>query len=332
MTATKTQEWPAPRYTPDIAEEDRKAWTELTGRMAAVAARYGWSKSEVARRSGIATGTLSQWYDGNYAGSFANVSIKVSRWLESVAEVAATAARIPRAPGYVATPTSRELSDMLLYAQTLGEMAVVTLGAGMGKTMTARHYVETRPHAFLVTMRPTTSSVHGMLVELSQALDVNERNPGRLDRALGEKLRRNGRETLLIVDEAQHLSDQAVNELRYFLDEYGCGIALLGNEELYGRFGGHKAVPAYAQIHRRIGKRLRRLQPLDDDVGALIAAWGIADETVTKLARALGRKPGALSQISKTLQLAGMYAAGEERAVTAADVKAAWADRGGEEL
>ncbi|QPC44488.1 AAA family ATPase [Kaustia mangrovi] len=332
MTATKTQEWPAPRYAPEIGDDDLKIWGDLTQRMAEIAARYGWSKSEVARRSGIATGTLSQWYDGNYAGSFANVSAKVSRWLDSVAEVAATAARIPRAPGYVATPTSRELSDMLLYAQTLGEMAVVTLGAGMGKTMTARHYVETRPHAFLVTMRPTTSSVHGMLVELSRALDVNESNPGRLDRALGEKLRRNGRDTLLIVDEAQNLSDQAVNELRYFLDEYGCGIALLGNEELYGRFGGHKAVPAYAQIHGRIGKRMRRLQPLAGDVDDLIAAWGIEDEKVAKVARALGRKPGALRQITKTLQLAGMYAAGEDRTVTVADIKAAWADRGEEEL
>lgn len=332
MNVMETQEaWAPPRFEPEASEEDRAEWRSLTARLADVARRYGWSKSEVVRRSGIPAGTLSQWYDGNYKGQVGNVSARIAKWLASVDELSAAAARIPVAPGYIATQTSAEVVDTVLYAQTCGEMVIVTLGAGMGKTMTAEHYRDTRPHAYLVTMRPTTSTVHGMLLELALALDVNERNPARLDRALGEKLRRNGRATLLMVDEAQNLNDNAVNQLRYFLDVYKTGIALLGNEELYGRFGGAKPTPAYAQINRRIGKRLRRLHPLQADIDALVAAWGIADPDAAKIARAIGRKPGALSQITKTLQLAGMYAAGESREVTAKDVTTAWANRSGED-
>lgn len=313
-----------PEGTP--AEVD--AWRALVRRLVETAQRYGWTKSEVSRRSGVPAATLWQWYDGNYKGRVANISARIEKWLDGVAELSQAAASVPVAPGFLTTPTATQLLDTLLYAQMMPEMVVVTLGAGMGKTMTCQHYCESRPHAFMVTMRPTTRTVHGMLQELALALDVNERNPARLDRALGDKLRRNGRHTLLIVDEAQSLSDEAVNQLRYFLDDYGVGIALVGNEELYGRFGGNKATPAYAQIHRRIGKRLKRLQPLQGDIDMLVDAWEIADEDVRRMARAIGQRPGALSQITKTLQLAGMYAAGEQRSIAGADVKAAIANRG----
>jgi DNA transposition AAA+ family ATPase len=213
------------------------------------------------------------------------------------------------------------------------ELVLATLGAGMGKTETVRRYVSERPHAYMVTMRPKTSKVNAMLLEIAQALDVPpaERAHSRIDRAIGMKLKRNGRQTLLIVDEAQNLIDKAVDQLRYFLDEYGVGIALIGNEELYGRFGGKEPTPAYAQLHRRFGLRLRRMQPLAGDIDAQIAAWGIEDSEIRKLAQAIGRKPGALGQVTKTLQLAGMYAAGEQRPMAAADVRAALKNRGLEE-
>jgi hypothetical protein len=334
MSEAEIQEgWAPPRHRPENLGPDELAeWHRLTAAVAATAARYGWSKSEVSRRSGVPAGTTSQWYDGNYAGRIANVSARFASWIESIEEMHAMAARVPSAPGFVATPTAAELLNALLYAQTMAEFVVVTFGAGMGKTMTATHYRDSRPHVHLVTMRPATASSHGMLQELAQALEVVERNPAKLDRAIGEKLRRNGRNTLLIVDEAQHLVDAAVNQLRYFLDVYGVGIALLGNEELYGRFGGGKATPAYAQIHSRIGKPLRRLQPQPGDIEAMVGAWEIEDADVARLVEAIARKPGALRQVNKTLQLAGIYAAGEGAKLAPRHVKAAWENRGGEDV
>jgi DNA transposition AAA+ family ATPase len=297
-------------------------------RLIEVARRYNWSKSEVARRSGIPNATFWQWLDGSYKGVIANVSGRVAKWLDSVEEMSAAAAAVPSAPGFLLTPTAQAIIDTLLYAQMMPEMAVINLGAGMGKSLSCQHFCDTRAHAYMVTMRPSTTTVHGMLQELAQALDVTETNPAKLDRAIGDRLRRNGRLTLLIVDEAQNLCDKAVDQLRYFLDTYGVGIALVGNEELYGRFGGSKVAPAYAQLHRRIGKRLKRLQPLPADVDMLVEAWGVTDPEMVRLTQAIGRKPGALSQISKTLQLAGMYAAGSKRDMTLADIKAAIVNRG----
>lgn len=325
--------WTAPAQEPGgISDEALHQWRSTTAQLRETAARLGLSKSEVSRRSEVPQGTLSPWYDGKYTGDVARVTARVAKWLDALAETEQLQAALPAAPDWVETPTARRVHEALLYAQAMPSMAVITLGPGCGKTWTAERYVATRPSAHLVTMRPTTRTVHGMLQAIAQSLDVVERNPARLDAAIGDRLRRNGRHTLLIVDEAQNLSDQAVNQLRFFLDLYGCGIALLGNEELYTRLGGEKAVPAYAQIHRRVGMRVKQLQARPEDISALVEAWQLEDETAKRLARQIGTKPGALSQITQTLMLAGQIAAGSGRRIAAEDIRAAWRNRGGEAL
>jgi DNA transposition AAA+ family ATPase len=332
QTDTGRGEWAPPRESPAADAVAVAAWERATAEIRSVAARDGLSKAEVSRRANIPQGTFSPWYDGTYTGSYAAVTARAEKWLQSVEEARSKLASAVAGPGFIETKTSREVIDTLLYAQILPEMVIVTLGPGMGKTMSARHFVATRPNAHLVTMRPTTTSTHAMLQELALSLDVTERNPARLDRALGMKLRRNGRQTLLIIDEAQNLADVAVNQLRYFLDEYGCGIALLGNEEVFTRFGRAEPREGLGQLHRRIGKRLRRTHPLLEDIEALLDAWEIADPGIRRMLAAIGKKPGALGQIDKTLRLAGMLASGGGATLSIEHIRAAWMNRGGEEL
>lgn len=330
QTAGKPDVWGAPKGEPNVSPEALARWHTVRDQVRAIAVREGWSRSEVGRRSAVPLGTLSPWYDGTYTGQVATVTERVEKWLAAVEEVKSRAAMIPEAPGYVTTPTSQIVIDTLLYAQMMPEMVIVTLGAGMGKTTTARQFVDTRPNVFLVTMRPTTAGTHAMLQELATALDVTERNPGRLDRAIGQRLKRNGRHTLLIVDEAQNLSDLSINQLRYFLDEYGCGIALLGNDEIYSRFGRGEPKQGAGQIHRRIGKRVHRLSPQNGDVDVLLDAWSIDDGEARRLLHGIARKPGALGQVDKTVRLASILAATQGQTLSVDHVRAAWADRSGE--
>ncbi|MDC7984847.1 AAA family ATPase [Rhodoplanes sp. TEM] len=330
--AAKAEVWGPPKGEP--APRDTityNVWSVTREKVREIATRERWSKSEVARRSAVPLGTLSPWYDGTYTGQTDAITERVVKWLDSVEEMKTAAAAIPEAPGYVTTPTSQSVVDTLLYAQMMPEMVIVTLGAGMGKTTTARHFAESRPNVFLVTMRPTTAGTHAMLQELAIALDVTERNPGRLDRSIGQRLKRNGRHTLLIVDEAQNLSDLSINQLRYFLDEYGCGIALLGNDEVFSRFGRGEPKPGHGQIHRRIGKRVHRLSPQHADVEALLDAWSIEDREARRLLHGIARKPGALGQVDKTIRLATIMAATRGQPLAIDHVRAAWADRSGEE-
>jgi hypothetical protein len=332
MSKENAQAWNAPKSTPDISPEALEAWQNATARLREVANRDGLTRTEVARRSGVPLGTISAWYDGTYNGNYENTTARVVRWLDAADEQRSAAANAPQAPEWVDTRTAKELWDTLVYAQMMPEIAVVTLGAGMGKTTTARRYVSIRPNAFLVTMRPTTAGKHSMLQEIAMALDVIERNPARLDRAIGQRLQRNGRHTLLVVDEAQNLKDDAADQLRYFHDEYGCGIALLGNDEVASRFGRKDPRKGQAQFHRRVGKRIERLTPLPDDVEALIDAWEVSDPEARKLLRAVGRKPGALGQVDKTMRLATMFAMGAGEELSVSHIRSAWVDRSGEAI
>lgn len=325
----KNGEWAPPRKEPDrVGAADLERWRSAVQRVQDVAERKGWSKADVARRAGIPDGTFSPWYDGTYGGVVRNQTARVERWLDSLDEQARFRAHIVE-PGFVRTPTSDEVLNVLGYAQAMPCMGLVVLGPGMGKTICARHYAGTRPNTTLVTMRPTTARTRAMLVDIGRALKVADKNPVTLDWAIGEKLKRNGRQCLLIIDEAQHLVDTAVNQLRYWHDQFDVGIVLMGNEELDGRFGGHEPKAGYAQLHRRRAMRLHRTRPRQADIDAYVAAWDLNPE-VADLARAIGRKPGALGQIRETLVLAQMLAGVDDQPLGPEHLRAAWENRGGD--
>lgn len=335
-TTTPMQEaegFPPPASEPrQLAESALAEWRELTTKVREIANRCGLTKTMVASRANIPMGTFSPWYDGTYQGNYPNQHAKIRAFLTAQEEAAAAARDALEEPEWVDTPTAGKVMTALTYAQQAPAMVLITLGPGMGKTTAAKRFSASRPHAHRVVMRPSTGSVHSMLREIAEALDVVERDPAKLTKEIGRKIRRNGRRTILMIDEAQNLGEKAVNELRYFLDEYGCGIALLGNEDVHSRFGGTTPKEGYGQLQRRIGMRIHQLKPTAADIEAFVAAWGISDPDVVRMLKAIGGKPGALGQITETLKLASILASGSGRAIQAADVRTAWMNRGGEEV
>lgn len=334
--ATSTSTWERPRPSSEFlakhASEDTSSWQDLTDRVIEVAAAHGFNKAEVQRRVGMKEGTFSQWFSGTYLGRLEPYNRQVAQWLDAFEEAADLAATIPQSPRYLKTKIGVEIFDTLAWAQMTADMVMITIGAGMGKTAACRNYATTRPHVFHATVSPHTKTVHGMLVELAAELDVREHNPAKLTRAIGSKLARIGGGTLLIVDEAQNLVDDAINQLRHFMDIYQCGIALVGNEEVYSRFGKSNGGPSYAQLKRRIGKRLKRSQPYLDDVRTYIAAWGITDEDSIRFLSGVGMKGGAFGQIEKTVKLAFMQAIGANEVLALKHLQSAWKNRDVEDI
>lgn len=334
MSIEAISNWQAPVQEPDVSvgvtgrsAEDRDQWRELTTRTREAATRSGWSKAEVARRADMAEGTFSQWYSGKYAGRLDSTNQKISKWLDSLVSAVTIERAIPTAPAFVMTKLAAEVIATLELAQIAPDMVMIVAAAGLGKSHPCKHYVSIKPHAFRVVMRPQTKTCFAMLVEIARKLNLGETNPARLDSAIGARLQRNGRQTLLIIDEAQNLEDRAIDQLRYFLDEYGCGIALVGNTSIYGRFATRANGPDYTQIKRRFGKRLKRDQPYAEDIAAYIDAWGITDPEQRNLLTGIGRKPGHMGQIEKTLQLAYLTAAGRNEDLAIKHIHAAYQQR-----
>lgn len=216
-----------PPLLPGRMQDDIDTWSTLVDRVREAAQRRGWTKAEVARRAGMASGTFSQWYSGNYAGRLDRQNDIISRWLDALDDQAALAATIPTGPAFLRLKAADEIVQTLRWAQLCPDLVVITAGSGVGKTAACSHYLRTVPHSHMVTISPHTKTVHGLLCAIVETLGINQRNPARYVEAIGRRLETTGGGALLIVDEAQNLVDEAINQLRHFVDRHGCGIALV---------------------------------------------------------------------------------------------------------
>ncbi|MEM9734213.1 MAG: AAA family ATPase [Pseudomonadota bacterium] len=309
-----------------LTDAQVRAWQKAARKVREIATQSGRSKADIARRAGINNARLNTWYDGEYAGDFHAVTEEVERWLKSVEAMDKLRATIPSEPPFVQTKTAREIEMTLLYAQMQRELVIVTTGSGVGKTATCKRFRDASPHVHLVTMRPNTKRNFGMLQEIGRVIGVRRTNSADFDHAIGERLEQGGGDALLIIDEAQELNDEAVNQLRFFPDNFRCGVALVGNDEIYTRFH-QKGGPSYAQIKGRIGKRLKRMEPRPEDIVQILDGWRVTDPEQRELLKAIGEGEGALRNMAKTYVVAQGYALGADREVNANDIRVAYQAR-----
>ncbi len=302
----------------------------LRDEVRAIMEREGMSQADVSKVSGVKYGTFTAWLSGTYAGRNENVAAEVQIWLEARKEQQNTLTKIPQAPGFQATTTARHILDVLSFAQASPDFVLVVGGAGIGKTTSLKRYQETNPNVWMITMSPTSSSPHALLMELCEEMRLSERQPMKLMRAIGRKVA--GSNGLIIVDEAQHLTSKAIDQLRSIFDLGGVGVALAGNETVYSRLEGEGRKAGFAQMYSRIGMRITRPKPHAQDICALIKAWGIENKEQADLLKVIARKPGALRGMTKALKLASMLAAGDGAPLGVKHIKQAWSQLSSQDL
>lgn len=299
----------------------------LVEKVVEIGIKNRWTKREVAKRSGVAEGSFSQWFSAKYKGRFDEINQKVDNWIVGLTGAMAIKQAIPKSPKFIETKIAVEIWGTFAAAQNLPAMTLITADAGAGKTATSREYKLRNANVYIVVISPHTKTVHSMLLSTAEAVGVKHANPARLVSDIGKRLKSENAPTLLIVDEAQNLVDDAINQLRHFTDEYGCGIALLGNNESYTRFAAWGKSAQYGQLHRRIFKRVSQKKPNKSDIEMFIRAWGIEEPEMVRFLTGVGMKPGALGQIDMTIKLAMLKAVGEGKELTLEALQKAWKNR-----
>lgn len=284
----------------------------------------GKSQADIARETGVAYGTFTGWLAATYQGNNDRVAGEVQIWLSAREDKKRHTKKVPRVPGFQMTDSAASFLDCLSFAQLMPEITVIAGGAGLGKTSAITHYGQNNPNVWIATVDPSSASIHGMLTELCEVMDIQEKSPTKLAKAIVRKVEGSG--GLIIVDEANHLETKALDQLRSIYDRAkgSVGLALVGNESVYSRLDGQGRKANFAQLFSRIGVRVTQSRPKPKDMCVLIKAWGVEDAEEIKLLKAIGRKPGALRQMTKTIQLASMLAAGAEEDRTIKHIKAAW--------
>ena len=287
----------------------------------------GLSWKQLSGRIGIPHQSLGLFVNKNYNAPTDRFAEAIFRYRQTLAAQTALRGEMPSIPGYFETPTTNKLITTLNWAQQ-GRMTAAALSPGLGKTMAARHYQACNANVFVMTPAPSTGKLVGMMNAALVALGRPE-NPG-LWRTHGLKkmvidIVKNLGNPLLIVDEAQHLDERSIDEIRSWHDETRLGVAFLGNAGLLQTLEGGSRSSARAQLFSRISMKWVQERPLAADIEAMLAAWHLRDEKVGAYVHTIAMKPGGLRGATFAIELAHMIAVAQGEELAVAHVQDAWA-------
>lgn len=312
-------------------ERDNSASETLRTRVRAQMESDALSIRAAADQSGVAYSTLSAWLSGTYKGNNEQQEEKLEKWLSSCRTSTKVRRSMPQEPSYLETPSSQIWMSVFEYAQAGPDIGLITGNAGVGKTMAAEKYQHDTPNVWMMTADSSMRSPTAILRELTELLDANEKRGPRMMASVIQRVK--GTRGLLIVDEAQNLTTEAIDLLRTIFDRGRIGLVFMGNEPLKGRIEGMGRQSSHAQIFSRVGMRKNRVNPLVKDVYQLLDAWGITDPTLRKTCRWIAMQPGGLRTLNKTLRYAFMLAgSGDRDELEEGDLKSSWKELTGTEL
>jgi len=284
------------------------------------------SWAQLGRETSVPAGTLQPFCAGNYGGNNDNVARKLFQFMQAVEAKEKRQQTLPTNPGFFRTDTSERLM-MLLQIAHMGRITIGATGPGTGKTMTVREYTERAQPVFIATMKPSTTPLLPMIMEVHKALGLETRRLSSADasRIVIDRVR--GRKALLVIDEANFLSIEGIEEIRNWHDETGVGICLLGNEELLARIETGRHRDEFARLNRRIAMRHAQRLPTAGDVRAFCDAWKITQPDICAYLETIALTPdsGGLGECQQLIEAGSMLAAADDetRGLSLSDLREA---------
>lgn len=254
-------------------------------------------QSWLARISRVNAGTLNQVIKGSYPSSPSKFLAQMLEAISSQAERMTT-----RGVPFVETSVYRLAVSVYHRARTYQNLGVFAGFVGTGKTRSAREYARRTPNVFFVeAMRNMSASafLDELCEQLSLTYEARGASKEKKFKAIVRALK--GTECLIIIDEADTVSPEALHYVRRIRDQSEVGVVLQGTENLlalikpdHGRFD---------QIRSRIGfwpdtvKGVTRqdadeiaLSAFDDqelDAATLDAMWDVHGGSARLLVEAL---------------------------------------------
>ena len=284
------------------------------------------SQAAVAKELGVSGSILSQFLNGTYIGSNENVAEKIYQYL----------AREEERKRYTATPRFTEdvintklVLSALNYVHSCGAMATIVGAAGCGKTTALQHYAENNSNVIYVQADATKNSPHAALKLILK--EIGEKPRGTVSDILDTLINElKGTRKLIIIDEAQHLTERSFDTLRAINDRAGVAVVYAGTPDIRNRMIGRKS-EELDQVYSRIGYdcelknryKLEEIQSVFNDFNL--------DKKVIKCLYNVSSRKGGLRLAINLFKLANDMAtvAGEEISVKYLEIAAKHVGTGG---
>ena len=287
-----------------------------------IVAKSNYTQAQIARETSIGKTRLSQFLSNSYTGDNAPIISTLAQWLELHTSKQNI---MPIAPDFVMTNIAQKIIHSLQYAKmSNGDGMTVIMGApGVGKSVAVKEYAK-KPNTWLVIASPSITGLVGFFYELAMELGIE--NPPRRKDSLCHAIRHRleGTKGLIVIDEADHLQLEVIEELRVMQQKVGVGLALVGNPTIYGKMVGDSRKVDLSRLESRISKKLSIPKVNKSDITAIASAWGLTTDLEMALVNKIAGKRGQLRKLSHTLRYASMIAQDSSERMNEAHIRAAF--------
>lgn len=226
------------------------------------------------------------------------------------------------------TQTVDDIIMAISFAEAAGDISLIYGDAGLGKTISLKEYVSLHPDVIYVELKDCDKSTKGVCEKILSCIGKEKRG---VDRLLVDTITNYllNNPTLIIIDEAQHLSIRALENLRAINDSTETGIVLCGNPTVYDRMHG-RGQAHFAQLYSRIGIRRHVIEPTLEDITEIFQPYSLDKESLLYLHK-LALQRGGIRNCVKVLNIALQLRNSEKEPLNIDHLQSAYQLRNGEQ-
>lgn len=226
------------------------------------------------------------------------------------------------------TQTVDDITMAVSFAEAAGDISLIYGDAGLGKTVSLKEYVSSHPDTIYVELKDCDKSTKGVCEKILSCIGKEQRGVDRLlVDTISDYLMSNPK--LIIIDEAQHLSIRALENLRAINDCTEAGIVLCGNPTVYDRMHG-RGQAHFAQLYSRIGIRRHIVEPTLEDITEIFHPYELDKESLLYLHK-LALQRGGIRNCVKVLNIALQIRNDEKEPLSIEHLQSAYQLRNGEQ-
>ncbi len=217
----------------------------------------------VSRSTGIGVPRLSRWLKDNYKGDNQKINEAVESFINREKNKNSISNNSIK---FVETSIATTIFGTARNCHYKSELGVIFGDAGLGKTTAIEKYSVENPDVILIKVNPSYTKKF-LVQEIHKKLGYE--GLGAIYTMLNEiiaKLKNSGR--MIIVDQAEYLTQASLELLRAIYDEAKIGLLLIGMPKLYFNLKGQKG--DFRQLFTRIGYKIKLENLLPEDTKVIV--------------------------------------------------------------